>query len=800
MCKGKHIFSGAQGRDSTEKLIPREFLEYASKLSALPKNILHCELMKEFFKADKPVEIAEPSSGLGGTEGSSAKVPSTIHQQRRYPYHLPLPTEGQSPSEYGSSNTPHHHHYHHQQQQPPHPVSPLPQPTHPLTASLQHLDISHHQNINLTPPNPVHISAQPTVNQHSSSTAQLPTGASGSSSSSGSSTPPNSSGSNSVYFQTISSAISIPTPTELYNATTSSSENILMSRQPYDAAMLGKTQGLSPISPVNYATALPNSSDAFSPKLNPTEVNSPPANGEVPPVLSAPMVYLPHPHQPQHMVCFTTANSQPLNPTALPKNAVAPEIQEWLKKQRLHKYEYLFRGLSVSEVIELKDEDIDKWEIVTTGAKRRFKDHIEQLRQSLQSPPNGLTTPSAGDQSQFTVPHPHLPLMHQSPVNYFVVPGMAPGMMAPQYPGHCQEGSSDNSSSASASRESSDECDRDSEENDSIGFVSQDVRAHCNPQPNLNQGSRHGARQHQSKSHHGCHKSTSSIPGPASPLPYSQVVKSPMSPNEGGKNDPRHGSRGVRRVETPPGKGIVAPSDGVLHIGQHPTTIIHSTNSPVPPSPHQFYISSRGETPSAMDLEVSPGPNRTSKGPGNQKVSQPGVARVQLSQALPVRGGPTNSGWYVSAGNNTLPGVGPSNVTGLPSSGPTPLIAPSQQNLTAMTNTVQGAQMDHYNQTPSQRMEGPQQTPMVKPHGGRQAGNNNHFSGEEGIGYRTVMLGPGIPMQVNVPSESLQGQVTPEGNFVGSSPGQTQPNPKVAAVYTNTANPQRRLCTFQSRR
>lgn len=138
------------------------------------------------------------------------------------------PTEGQSPSEYGSSNTPHHHHYHHQQQQPPHPVSPLPQPTHPLTASLQHLDISHHQNINLTPPNPVHISAQPTVNQHSSSTAQLPTGASGSSSSSGSSTPPNSSGSNSVYFQTISSAISIPTPTELYNATTSSSGESLL--------------------------------------------------------------------------------------------------------------------------------------------------------------------------------------------------------------------------------------------------------------------------------------------------------------------------------------------------------------------------------------------------------------------------------------------------------------------------------------------------------------------------------------------------------------------------------------------
>lgn len=256
------------------------------------------------------------------------------------------------------------------------------------------------------------------------------------------------------------------------------------------------------------------------------------------------------------------------------------------------------------------------------------------------------------------------------------------------------------------------------------------------------------------------------------------MVKSPISTSEGVKKDARHVSRTARRGGTPPVKGVVSQSDSAMHAGQRPTTIIHSTNSLVlPPSPHQLLLSPRVETPCAMDIEACSGSNRPPKGPGNQKVNQSGISRGQVSP-VPQMHGPTTQGWYPSPGNNAQPAIGPA---GLPH--PTSHISPVQQNLAVQTG------MDQFNQASSPRMEGPQQTPMVKPHGGRQAGNNNHFSGEEAVGYRTIIVAPGVPMQVNVSSEALQGQVSPvvhgDGNFVGSS-AQTPTNPK--GIYTNTAN------------
>ena len=47
-----------------------------------------------------------------------------------------------------------------------------------------------------------------------------------------------------------------------------------------------------------------------------------------------------------------------------PRDVVVPPIQEWLKKQRLHKYAYLFEGMTVQQVSRLYQDlkvKIDKF-------------------------------------------------------------------------------------------------------------------------------------------------------------------------------------------------------------------------------------------------------------------------------------------------------------------------------------------------------------------------------------------------------------------------------------------------------
>ncbi|XP_033125251.1 zinc finger CCHC domain-containing protein 14-like [Anneissia japonica] len=76
-------------------------------------------------------------------------------------------------------------------------------------------------------------------------------------------------------------------------------------------------------------------------------------------------------------------------PATVASDMVAPLIQEWLKKQRLHKYNALFQGMTVEQVLKLSEQEIDSWEIVT-GAKGRIKTQLEQLRKNGFSELNGL--------------------------------------------------------------------------------------------------------------------------------------------------------------------------------------------------------------------------------------------------------------------------------------------------------------------------------------------------------------------------------------------------------------------------
>ena len=74
---------------------------------------------------------------------------------------------------------------------------------------------------------------------------------------------------------------------------------------------------------------------------------APPGHSSSPPfVLPTPHMCISGLHSPRHFPA-----PMPLYPP--PRDIVVPPIQEWLKKQRLHKYAYLFEGMTVQQVSPL---------------------------------------------------------------------------------------------------------------------------------------------------------------------------------------------------------------------------------------------------------------------------------------------------------------------------------------------------------------------------------------------------------------------------------------------------------------
>ncbi|XP_070575781.1 zinc finger CCHC domain-containing protein 14-like [Ptychodera flava] len=144
-------------------------------------------------------------------------------------------------------------------------------------------------------------------------------------------------------------------------------------------------------------------------------------------------------------------------------------VLELLKELRLHKYAAHFKDLTFSQIANLTEDDLDKWEDLTAGAKAKLVKHLNGIRQAARSL-NGINDQVFGQSSPFATP-PYT--RSYSGGNYSMSPHQAPiqnlfiGSHAGQSSHTSEYSSSDCSSSPSSPRDSSDENEKDSEASES---------------------------------------------------------------------------------------------------------------------------------------------------------------------------------------------------------------------------------------------------------------------------------------------------------------------------------------------
>ncbi|XP_041454765.1 zinc finger CCHC domain-containing protein 14-like isoform X2 [Lytechinus variegatus] len=398
--------------------------------------------------------------------------PHHPHMQMQSHAHIQLQQQQQV-----QQHTQHHHHHQQllspgnpqlQQQLPPPPQQQLHQPppppgtpTHNIAASVNQLHISqHHHQVNLPAP------VQPHNNGNGSEGSTNNTNGGGGGGSNGgnvsmhsnnnsmvtATVTTTSAGNNSVYYQTVSSMVFIPTPSEQYTNAGSTSESVSVSQQSYKSVQPNPPQNwppsfTTPGNPPTHTASL----YASAPSTTHVCISQTPLQS---PIFRCPVPY----NSPQTGLAPSSSRE------------VAPIIHEWLKKQRLHKYAYLFEGMSFDQVLKLSDEQIDRWNIVK-GAKGRIKTQLEQLRKNDLHLFNGLTPQALGM-------HPNMGITP----GFFMTPPppgsagtLLPHMAAAhivslqqQQQQQLGEGTgSECSSPPSSPRDSSDENDRDSEESES---------------------------------------------------------------------------------------------------------------------------------------------------------------------------------------------------------------------------------------------------------------------------------------------------------------------------------------------
>ncbi|XP_075694434.1 LOW QUALITY PROTEIN: zinc finger CCHC domain-containing protein 14 [Rhinoderma darwinii] len=77
------------------------------------------------------------------------------------------------------------------------------------------------------------------------------------------------------------------------------------------------------------------------------------------------------------------SQTEPMSSTGLPSSVPSPQTQEqqdileWLRKLRLHKYYAVFSQLSMKKFLSLTEEDLNKFESLTMGAKKKLKTQLE---------------------------------------------------------------------------------------------------------------------------------------------------------------------------------------------------------------------------------------------------------------------------------------------------------------------------------------------------------------------------------------------------------------------------------------
>ncbi|KAG9474808.1 hypothetical protein GDO78_003329 [Eleutherodactylus coqui] len=76
-------------------------------------------------------------------------------------------------------------------------------------------------------------------------------------------------------------------------------------------------------------------------------------------------------------------SAEPTSSTGIPSSVPSPQTQEqqdileWLRKLRLHKYYTVFSQLSMKKFLSLTEEDLNKFESLTMGAKKKLKTQLE---------------------------------------------------------------------------------------------------------------------------------------------------------------------------------------------------------------------------------------------------------------------------------------------------------------------------------------------------------------------------------------------------------------------------------------
>eukprot|EP00062_Callorhinchus_milii_P005259 gi/632944527/ref/XP_007887556.1/ PREDICTED: zinc finger CCHC domain-containing protein 14 isoform X2 [Callorhinchus milii] len=78
-----------------------------------------------------------------------------------------------------------------------------------------------------------------------------------------------------------------------------------------------------------------------------------------------------------HPVAGSSSGSWPQTENLSPHNVEQIGILDWLKKLRLHKYYPVFQQLTMDKFLSLTEEDLNKFETLTLGAKKKLKTQLE---------------------------------------------------------------------------------------------------------------------------------------------------------------------------------------------------------------------------------------------------------------------------------------------------------------------------------------------------------------------------------------------------------------------------------------
>uniref|UniRef100_A0A8D0BK30 Zinc finger CCHC-type containing 14 n=3 Tax=Salvator merianae TaxID=96440 RepID=A0A8D0BK30_SALMN len=145
-------------------------------------------------------------------------------------------------------------------------------------------------------------------------------------------------------------------------------------------------------------------------------------------------------------------NSSPMLMTTSPQAPQAQEqngILDWLRKLRLHKYYPVFRQLTMEKFLSLTEDDLNKFESLTMGAKKKLKTQLElEKEKSEKRTLNPTTSPSVSTGVARVPPTTHIGPIQNLRSNHAAELRVDVDQPAPSTP---REGSSSEYSSSSSS-------------------------------------------------------------------------------------------------------------------------------------------------------------------------------------------------------------------------------------------------------------------------------------------------------------------------------------------------------------